>query len=547
MVQRRQFMTVLVVRAVVFCALLGSTIFFNIRQGDPGLSGTQAILYVLAAIVLLVTVGYLLWLKRGLRLLGLHLQIQVVFDSLVATLLVYITGGVESPFTVFYGLPIIQTTVFYPRRVALWTAGLCCLMLAALFILEHQGILPLDLDGRLFQIPSSNKVMYLLAFNFAVFLLIAWLAGTLAEKLRRTDQELRLTEEQVKSLAALNRDIVQSLRSGLLALDMEGRVSLVNPVAVQILGCDAKQALGKAGREVFPSLREVSMSEGSGIGRLDVDHKLPDGRLVPIGLVLSRLTRTGGEPVGTLVHMQDLTEKRAMEASMKKAERMAALGSMAAVIAHEIRNPLAAISGSVQMLKRSQRADDADLRLMDIVLRETHRLASLVSEFLGYARPREPKKKRVDLSILIEETVEAFSQCDRRKQTPIQMDLASVEVDVDSGQFRQVLWNLLNNADQACDGQGQIRIDLRAEAADVLIEVQDDGPGIEAELRGRVFEPFFTTREQGTGLGLAVVAQIVEAHHGNINLICPESGGSRFIIRIKATDQTTDEQDICHE
>ena len=547
--QRRRFILLLTVRASVVSALLGSTIFFNIRSGLPGLSPTQLILYSLAGAVFFMTVGYAVWLRGGPRSLGLHVQIQVVFDVLVSGLLVYITGGLESPFTFFFALPIIQTALFFPRRGALMSAGLCCLLLGGLYVLESQGLLPVDLEGRV-RIPTEiSKVVYLLAFNFALFLTIGWLAGSLGEQLRRTGQELIHSEKEVEALVALNRDIVLSLRSGLLALDDKQRVSLVNPVAEKILGCKVEEVLGTPISGAFPSLASLVAHpngkndlandgawESDPLARLEAVHLRADGSEVPIGLTLSPLTRANGSVGGTLVHMQDLTRLKAMEEVMKRGERLAALGGMAAVMAHEIRNPLASISGSVQMLGQAGSCSDAEQRLLDIILRETGRLDGLLTDFLAYARPKDPSLTRVDLLALVHDAVEVFVQRKDEGQPKVELSLEPVTLEADADQLRQVLWNLLTNAEQATLGAGTIRVGLRRtrqkEQDWVELDVADDGPGVSEMERDRVFEPFFTTKEKGTGLGLATVAQIVDAHKGTLELTCPAEGGSRFCVRL---------------
>lgn len=535
--QRRRFVLLLVVRAAVITALLGSTLFFSLRAGPSGYSLTRIILYALAGAVFALTAGYAVWLRLRKGNLVFHIQVQVVFDVLIASVLVYITGGLESPFTFFYALPIVQTAVFFPRRGALMTAGLSCLLLGGLYVLESQGLVPVDLEGRVRIGPSASKVVYLLAFNYAVFLVIAWLAGGLGEQLRQKGLELQQTEEEVEALVALNRDIVLSLRSGLLALDPGHRVSVMNPVAEAILGCGAKQAIGRQVVEVFPALagfeaREVSSDSAVALLREEVEHMRPNGVRVPVGLTLSPLTRADGENAGTLVHMQDLTTFKALEISMKRSERLAALGSMAAVLAHEIRNPLASISGAVQMLQDTAELLASERKLMDIILRETGRLDGLLSDFLSYARPKEPRLAWTDLEALVAETLQVFAQRDQAGHLRIGSELASVRARVDADQIRQVLFNLLNNAEQALEGSGEIRVVLRAQDGLAVLEVSDDGPGVDPQEQERVFEPFMSTKEQGTGLGLATVQQIIEAHGGRVELTCPQAGGSTFTIRL---------------
>jgi len=540
--QRRRFVLLLAVRAAVITALLGSTLLFSMKGGTDWFSLTRVIMYGLAGAVFAMTGGYAIWLRLRRRDLGVHVQIQVVFDVSIASVLVYITGGLESPFTFFYALPIVQTAVFFPRRGALLTAGLSCLLLGGLYVLESQGLIPVDLEGRARLAPGASKVVYLLAFNYAVFLVIAWLAGGLGEQLRQKGLELKQTEEEIEALIALNRDIVLSLRSGLLALDPGHRIVVINPMAESILGCRAGEVIGRAAVDVFPALRRLTANARgddptAALLREEVEHVRPDGVPVPVGLTLSALTRADGQTAGTLIHMQDLTTIKTLERHMKRSERMAAIGGMAAVLAHEIRNPLASMSGAVQMLQDAAGLEASDRKLMDIILRETGRLNDLLSDFLAYARPKEPSLQPIELRALVAETIDVYTQRSHAGQLRIGADLAEVQVLADPDQIRQVLLNLLTNADQALGGQGRIWVSLKTEpdsnaARRVLIEVADEGPGVDAGIRERIFEPFVTTKEKGTGLGLATVHQIVEAHGGSVELVCPRTGGSSFQIRL---------------
>ncbi|HOX45768.1 MAG TPA: ATP-binding protein [Myxococcota bacterium] len=546
--ERRQHIRLLVVvRSAVVAPLAAATLFFNLKAGLPFLGATQLSLILVLALVLGATILYAAWAQARAPRWGWHLQIQVVLDLLVSTWLVFLTNGAESPFTFLFALPIIAAALFFPRRGAMLTAGLACLLVGAMFMLQSLGYLPMELEGERVLPPATGRVVFLMVFHFAVFFAVAWLAAQLGEQLQRTGRELRTASEDLQALASLNRDIVQSLRSGLMAMDQAGRVRLLNPVAEEILGARAADSLGRPGVELLPPLARLLEGEpahaGRGVAavlqRVQVLHqRLPGPREVPVGLTLSALSRADGSAAGTLVHMQDLTELRALEAKMKKAERLAALGGMAAVLAHEIRNPLASISGSVQMLQRSSLLDGADRKLMEIILRETGRLDGLLGEFLAFARPKEPRRVECELHALVQDSLTMFARSELGGQLELVPELEDVHGLVDPDQIRQVLWNLLSNAAQALGGEGRGRIRVRlwrtleAGAARVHLEVRDSGPGIPPELQERVFEPFFSTREKGTGLGLAVVNQIVEAHGGQVELDCPREGGCRVEVRL---------------
>jgi len=430
--ERRRFLVLLFSRAALISALLGSTIFFNLRSSLLFFSASQVMLYGIVAVVYLGTGASLLWLKFGRLNIGLHVQGQIVFDVLVAAFLVYLTGGVESPFCFFLALPVIVTTVFSSRRGTFLTASLSCLFLGAVFILENRGILPVMPEGRAAPPPATGRIVYLLALNYTAYFAIAWLSGTLGEKLRRTGRRLEETE-----------------------IDLE---------------------------------------------RLEV--------------------------------------------SVRRAEKMAALGKMAAGMAHEIRNPLASISGAVQVLKKAPGFADADRRLADIILRETRRLDALLTNFLAYARPRELRPKRCDLGELVEETVSVYTGSLDGGRPRVGTEIEKLSARVDADQIRQVLWNLLKNAVEAAPARVWVRLRTVEDAAGVrraVIEVADDGPAIAADIRERIFEPFFTTKEEGSGLGLATVSRIVEAHGGSISLDSPAGGGNRFSVLLPGMPGVNDE------
>jgi len=537
--QRRRFVLLLYSRAVIITALLGSTIFFNSRSNLPHFSTSQILLYCIVAVVYLGSGATLLWLKYGRFNLNIHIQAQIVFDCLVAGLLVYLTGGVESPFCFFFALPVIITSIFFPRRGSFLTAGLSCLLLGAIFILENQGILPVSLDGRLQTPPPTGQVLYLLVLNYTVFFAIAWLSGTLSDQLKKTGRQLERTEIDLERLEVLHRDIVQSLGSGLLVVDHDYKVSLLNPVAEEILGVAKFESIGLPAHEVFPALEELfSGQHRQGFQRTEVQHQhRADQKIIPVGLTMSVLKNPDDAIAGTLVHMQDLTERKQMEASVKQAEKMAALGEMAAGMAHEIRNPLASVSGAVQVLKESREIGAEDRRLMGIILRETRRLDQLLSDFLAFARPKDPQPRICSLKDLVSDTISVFVRGSKTDLPEVVTELEDVHAMVDPDLIRQVFWNLLTNAADALPPKGKISVRLKVdrtkqESSVAVLEVEDSGPAIDSQLHDRIFDPFFTTKENGNGLGLATVSRIIEAHSGTIKLECSSQAGNIFIVRL---------------
>jgi two-component system sensor histidine kinase PilS (NtrC family) len=539
--QRRRFVLVLGARLAVAIVLLIATVFLNLRSQRPVFSIDQVLLYGLVATIFLLTAVYLLFVRIGLTRWELHVVLQIVFDLFSASLLVYITGVLESPFTFYFALPVVSAAIFFRRQGTFIIAGISCLLLGALVVLGSKGLLLIGGMGvqRLPQPPG--RMVYQLILDFGVFFVVAWLSSYLGEQVRRTGRELRETEGNLARVSALNRDIVSSMRSGLLALDRHGNVSLLNPMAEEIIGCRASEALGRPLSEVFPALMQLLQETFVGredqiVPREEVEHRrLTDGKTLPVGLTLSPLTHVDGSVIGTLVHMQDLSHLKQMQATMKRAERLAVVGGMAAGIAHEIRNPLAAISGAVQMLHAAAYDNDGERRLLEIVLRETKRLDDLLRDFLMFARPKEPQWRETRLRELIEETVEVFRHNPGEDRPTFECALADLTVRVDPDQVRQILWNLLRNAADAVSADGVIGVRLDREqrydgSSLARLSVTDNGPGVPNDVRERIFEPFFSTKERGVGLGLATVLRIVESHGGSIEVDGPQGGGSRFTV-----------------
>ena len=395
--------------------------------------------------------------------------------------------------------------------------------------------------------------------------LVGALASVVTGELRRTGAELNRSSSDHRRLRDLNAHIVRSLNSGLLTTDLNGLVGSFNPEAERITGMRATEALGVHVDEVIPrawQLMTAPAGEGlEPVRRTRLDFVSRCEASLFLGLASSALRDGRGEPVGQVLSFQDVTHVVALETELTQRARLAAVGEMAARIAHEIRNPLAAISGSVQLLQHGEghaSSDDPD-RLIGIVVREADRLSGLITDFLGYARLQPIRRELVLLDELVHEVVEVMrGGAPREVALEFRAD-GPVEVVGDPVQLRQVLWNLCLNGieamprggtlcvtvqdvaappqglgvsiregESATDVRGRTRV---ARCAEVVVE--DEGNGIEPELLDRLFEPFFTTKPQGTGLGLATVHRIVEAHGGELEVESTPGSGTRFRLRLE--------------
>jgi two-component system sensor histidine kinase PilS (NtrC family) len=403
--------------------------------------------------------------------------------------------------------------------------------------------------------------------------LVGALGSVVTSELRRTGAELDRSSDVNRRLRDLNAQIVRSLNSGLLTTDDEGRVGSFNPEAERITGRRAVDVIGREVDEVLPGAWELlTAAAGEGlepVRRRRLAYERDGGASTFLGLAGSDLRDAQGEPRGHVLIFQDVTHVVEMENELTQRERLAAVGEMAAKIAHEIRNPLAAISGSVQILQGDvgTEVDDEPRQLMDIVVREADRLSGLITDFLGYARPRVPVREPVSLRTLAGEVVEMLRASE---PSGVVVELAADGeggVLGDAGQLRQVLWNLCLNGVEAMPKGGRLRVAVRnvhgpgagppqglgaagrragKEISDreptcdrrcTEVAVEDEGEGIEPEWLDRLFEPFFTTKAEGTGLGLATVHRIVEAHGGELQVESEPGRGTCFRVLLEGIEE----------
>jgi two-component system sensor histidine kinase PilS (NtrC family) len=528
-----------VFRAVVMTVMVATTAVLRGASDGSIFQGAAAALTVVAAVSYGSILAGALWLRRfgsrGVRPLAL---VQLGFDALVAAVVVALTGGVESVFVFVFSLTVLNAAAVMQRQGAVAIAIFAALLYALVFGLEVAGML------RWFGIeeaPSTTQLLPSFLTNTASFVLVAALGAFLSEQLQRTSERLDVAQAQIAHIEELYHAVLESLPSGVLTVDAGGEVLYVNGAGAQILGKNAGELVGKPLAHQAPALVVDDVTEYSRFERQ------AGGRT--LGGSVARLTGFEGL-AGRVVVFQDLTELRRLQQDVARAERLAELGRFAAGLAHEIRNPLAAMIGCLQLLQDDTKASAAGphdsseeaSRMLGIVQREAERLSSLVTEFLTYARPAPPRIEAVRLLGVAGETVAAM-----RTGLPPQLQLevegdGAVVADCDPSQVRQALWNLVRNAAQAAGGDGRagrVRVEVRAERDCALLVVDDDGPGVPPDIRARVFEPFFTTRADGTGLGLATVHQTLAQQGGGVRLADSPLGGARFEVRLPRSSQNS--------
>lgn len=509
----------LVFRGLVVSVLLVSSVLVRASTEEALFARAALALYVVAGAAYGSILLGALVLRARSSLATAVAYSQLIADAMIASALVWLTGGAESVFVFIYSLSVLNAAIVLGRRAALVLAGISALMYAGVaWVASPTVSLPV-------LVPSVLT-------NGSSFLLVAVLSGYLTSQLTRTSARLQDARDQIVKLEGLYASVLGSLPSGVMSVGAKGDVVFTNAAAQDILGLGNRDPVGRSAVElanVLPSL--LSHVDNA---RFEVEVDIGGrGRRVLGGSVAPLL---GGDDPGRVLVFQDLTELRRLQEDMARTERLAELGRLAAGLAHEIRNPLAAMIGCLQLLAADTRSASGDnARLLGIVQREAERLSGMVLAFLTYARPAEPTTRRVAVRQLLEEAV-AAARYGLRSSTIEFVPCPDVWIAVDSDQMRQVLWNVITNADIVGASLGRslrITVGAEVEGETVNLVVDDDGPGVPEELRQRIFEPFFTTRPDGNGLGLATSHQLVSRNTGVMGAQrSPTLGGARFSIRL---------------
>jgi two-component system sensor histidine kinase PilS (NtrC family) len=520
---------------IITTFLVGTLLFFQHRYKIY--SFHNAILYYVLVSVYVLTAIYRYVLGRHQNLSFLA-YLQTSIDILLVTFLVLLTGGIDSGLSILYHLTIISASIVLYRRGGYLAASLSSILYGAMLDMQYYNVLHFVRNESF----TAGQVFYQVFLNILSFYLVALLSGYLSERLRTTRQALHEKSTDFEDLRVMQELILRSVGSGILTIDLQGNITSWNPSAELITGYSYdeirkhwQEIFGNSIKELFShtdSLKERSYRFNEKIIKKDSSFAL-------LGMTASLLKDDAKTVRGIILTFQDITKMVEMEEHIRRQERLATVGSLAAGIAHEIRNPLASLSGSIQLLQGELELKGDDKRLMDIVVHETDRLNSIITDFLEYARPKNAQAERIALGPAIDETVMLLKNSRTFNQNiAITCDIdPRIRLSGDAQRMRQVFWNLLINACQAMPDGGVITISAAVSPAVdgrawFQIIITDTGSGIARESRDKIFDPFFTTKTEGTGLGLAIVYRIVEDHEGTISVASEAGKGARFTIRL---------------
>jgi two-component system sensor histidine kinase PilS (NtrC family) len=530
-------------RVIFTTVLLGATIIVQFKHRESLIAPPLLMLYGLIGTIYVLTFIYVLVFKRFRPALGFA-YLQIILDTLFVTLLIYVTGGIASVFSFLYLVVIVYASILLYKKGSFVMATLCSMQYGAMMDLEYYGILNPFFTQATLSIHTYEPayVLYKIVMTMVACFLVAFLSSHLAQQSLRSEEELEAKQKDLEQLEAFNASIVHSMDSGLLTLDSSNTITSLNRAAEQITGFGREEVVGQTLLAIFPGVVEhlSAQSELSHkrLQRYDVEFKKKNGSVGYLGFSVSSLMEPDGRAIGKLLIFQDLTALKIMEAHIKRVDKLAAVGEMAAGIAHEIKNPLASMTGSIQLLKDQINVTSVTQKLMRIALREADRLNGLTNDFLLFARPNSGNAEAVELGSTVDETLQLFEQdAVRRNGVRVVRQIApDIWTKMDPKHIRQVLWNLLLNAADAIDGKGTIEVSARIIRDTVQLAIKDDGCGIPEETQKTVFDPFFTTKTQGTGLGLSIVHRLVESYGGRVDVQSEEGQGTTFILHLKRID-----------
>src|SRR5262245_23986806 len=541
---RRTIARLMAARVVFGTILLGSAVVMQITS--PGSFPVDPFFFLIGLIYAL-TIGYALTLPYVETHRWL-VDVQLAGDALVVTTFIYFTGGITSYFTSLFVLPIVAGSTVRFRRGGLMVATLTAVLYVGLVLAQYMsasGLLPYHwLNSYTTGLPSRSFARYTVAINVFGFFGAALLSGSLANSLRSAGKKLEQASTAIADLQALNQHVIDSMPSGLATTDNVYRIQTFNRAAESITGVTFASAVGQPIGDVLQLPSETISSiavqlRGGGARRHEFRYRAHDGRgELDIGLTAAHLETPGGG-MGLLFTFQDVTKIKKLERDSLIQQRLAAVGEMAAGIAHEIRNPLASMSGSIQILRQELPLNAEQEQLMDIVLRESERLNATIRSFLAYARPQRFQIARFDVRRALNDAALLLRNSSEVKDGhEIAVDVPATELwyEADEGQIKQIVWNLATNGLRSMPDGGRLKLTgvFEPSSDGVVLTVQDQGVGIAPEELDSLFQPFHGSFAKGSGLGLAIVHRIVSDYNGEIQVSSQPGSGTTVSVRLPA-------------
>ncbi len=497
------------------------------------------VVYTIGGLTFGATLVYIALLRILRRRPTAQAYVQFFGDLLLITLMVYYLGGIESPFSMLYLIVIAVASTMLRRRAGISVASGAnfCYAVLVLGLYFHRIPPPAGAPDTV----TVFRLAYGLAVHCFGFYAVALLTSYLAHNMARAERELEEKREHLADLEVVHRDVIQSISSGLVTTDRNGTVTSLNQAGVGILGRTETEMVGRTILEtgMFSAESWAELTAASEGQTLRAEAELERGGDTQyVGFSISRLADGDGRHRGYIVIFQDFTRWRKLEGELRIKDRMAAVGELAAGLAHEIGNPLAAISGSVQMLSSSAAgATPSQRKLIDILLKESQRLDRTIKGFLRFARPRERSSVPFDIARLLAENCELLrnsAEVSERHRIEVRLEPPSASVIADPDQVSQIFWNLARNSLRAMPDGGTLTVVGRLDEDSYRMQVIDTGRGMTEEQRANLFHPFHSFFDGGTGIGMAIVYRIVQEHGGQLRVDTRPGGGTTITVELPA-------------
>lgn len=510
----------IIFRAFFVALLLGTSLIFNI--GYQKFPYPHAILYMMIALYL-ISIIYSILLYRVSNLAAFA-YVQLAIDAVSEILLIFFTGGIESWFSSLMLLTVLAAAIMINKRAGYIIATICGIFYGLIMDLQYYGIIPVSYSSAV----SAKDFLYNIFSHISALYLTAYLAGYLSARLERTSIKLEEKDMDLMDLSVFNRDLIENLPSGLLTADLAGGILIFNRAAEGITGIGRERAHGQNIVDIFPFMQRLTGTERcEGAIRTATDSRI-------IGVSMSATSDSKGQKAGYICVFQDITGIKKLEAEVKQHETLSAIGAISANMAHEIRNPLASLKGSIELMREGMLSREHSNKLMDIAISEMDRLNKIITDFLAYSRPGQPEFIWFDLGKMLGDTAELIRNAAMTAgNISIKEDIpCRIDIFADPHKLRQVFLNLGKNAIEAMPDGGELKIAAFKDDAKVRVSFTDSGKGIRTENLKEIFYPFFSTKEKGTGLGLPIAYRIIEEHNGRINVSTKNGQGTVFEVTL---------------
>jgi two-component system, NtrC family, sensor histidine kinase PilS len=482
---------------------------------------------IIVALMVALLFGFLHFplFKRLHYRFAIYLQLMV--DIVLITILVYFSESFRSPFYFLYILPIMLSAVFLTRKDTIYIASFSFIIFGILSNLVYLEVIPFFPHNVDLEISLGNFI-YNLTMSFIAFSTVAILSSYYFDKIRKTDAELKHVQDSLRDMVLLNNTVMEKMENGFVTSDSNGVIISYNQKARAMLKLESKSNIFQLLVEDSDTLTINDLLEPHGRFYFELGTNLQ-----VLGVSLSVIENIYSFDKLYVFIITDLSEKRAIEEQLKKKEHLALIGEMSAGIAHEIRNPLASISGSVQFLRKELTLEKGKFKnLMDIIIKESDRLSQSIEDFLDFTRSMPLEKTDMDLSAFIDEVIDLVT-LNYRDVTIVKKYSLGYAIHADMKKIKQLLWNLIINSVKAIGANGTIEINVYRKKGDVYLSISDNGVGIDKEELSKIFTPFYSKFTSGFGLGMALVKRIIDEHDFEITINSQKDIGTEVTVCFK--------------